>query len=187
MDKKLKDLFQDYINTEIQPLIDYVNGFAIEVGIIDGVSEDERDKKKDKNKVSEDEKDKSGVSNSELLFIHEQGSYARHIPPRPVLVYTMEDMYNNKDSPYHYYMDLILDGIMYKNWKKKEIDEAINKLGIEVAKYAKELISNRDSRFPPNAPSTIKAKSKNGKLSDIPLSDTNQLKRAIAYRIIKKN
>lgn len=181
MDKKLKDLFQDYINTEIQPLIDYVNGFAIEIGVIDGVSKDSRDKK-DKKDKSED-----GVSNSELLFIHEQGSYIRHIPPRPVLVYTMEDMYNNKDSPYHYYMDLILDGIIYKNWKKKEIDEAINRLGAEIVKYARELISNRDSRFAPNAPATIKAKSKNGKLSDIPLSDTNQLKRAITYRIIKKN
>lgn len=176
----MKSIIIEDMLEDIHKKIDYVNSYVIEVGVMEDNKIRDKDKKSSKKIKSEED----GLTNAKLMFIHEYGSPANNIPSRPVLKYTIEDMYNKRSSPYHKFVIKIIDGILDKNWTYDDIDRELKILGEKVASYARNLI-NEGNRLKPNKPSTISRKSKKGKRSDIPLIDTGVLKRSITYNLRK--
>lgn len=140
--------------------------YEIEIGIF------ENKRKKDKNSI------KDGLTNAELLYIHENGGIDNMPPARPILKLTIED-YLNKGY-LNEELDYIYNKINTKNWTDVEIELELKKFCKRVAIYCKELVNNRDNRIKPNSKSTIKAKG-----SDLPLVDTHQMVRAITANLEK--
>lgn len=117
-----------------------------------------------------------GLTNAEILFINENGSPVRHIPARPVLKYTIEYAQKNIfPQTLNKCIDLILNG------QSDKVELELNKSALKVEKYARKMIYDYDSRFAPNAASTIAAK----KNTDHPLFNTGQLARSIHCRVVK--
>ncbi len=160
--------FEDDLFKEKRKLIDSLSNYVIHIGVI---SED-TNRKKDKNS-------KEGLTNAELMFIHERGSKIRHIPKRPVLSMTIEYALKNMlDSV----IEKIINNIIYEDWEESDIEKELNKLCIRMQSYCRKIIYSNDGRLAPNAPSTIKAKGDNH-----PLFDTGQLARSITCYLYKKN
>lgn len=139
--------------------------YIIEVGVISGES-------KERKTIQ------FGVTNAELMFIHENGSPLQHIPARPVLKLTLDWV---KET------NLIINtvvkcvGIMIAtNGDLNEVDKEMNKMAIKIQNYARKIIYSNDGRLAPNAPSTIARKGDNH-----PLFDTGQLARSITCRAIR--
>ena len=124
------------------------------------------------------EKIQIGITNAALMYIHENGSPAQHIPARPVLQMTIdwasENLFNKT-------IDKALKQYVAAGFKEEAFDLEVQKLCIRMENYARKLIYSNDGRLAPNAPSTIRAKGDNH-----PLFDTGQLARSITCRFIKK-
>ena len=142
-----------------------VNDYAIEIGVIAGNS-------KRKKTVS------IGITNAELMFIHENGSPLRNIPARPVLEMTIQDAMKDMIPQT---VDRIYDGCMNKLWTKEQVKQELEKLCVRMQNHARSIIYRSD-RLAPNKPGTIKAKG-----SDRPLLDTGQLARSITCRLIERS
>lgn len=143
-------------------LIEQLPSYVIEIGVFTTKS------KRKKVKV--------GITNAELMFIHENGSPLKNIPARPVLQMTID--YVNKEL-LNETIDRCIDKYL-STFDEKEIEVELNKLCIRMENYAKSLIYDNDGRLIANAPSTIKKKGDNH-----PLFDTGQLARSITCRLIK--
>ena len=163
--QQLDEIVDDFINP-FKELLDSIGDYTIEIGVIS---------KNSKRKQTS----KFGISNAELMFIHENGSPLRNIPSRPVLDYTLQ--YANKEllTPT---LDRIYVGIINHNWQQEQIEKELKKMCIRMQNYAQSMIRDRDPRLAPNAPATIKAKG-----SDLPLLDTGQLSRSITCVLTKKS
>lgn len=117
-----------------------------------------------------------GVTNAELMFIHENGSPLRNIPSRPVLQMTLQYASANLlPKTVNKCIDLVLAG-----YSEDDIKRELDKLAIQIENYARKIIYSNDGRLAPNAPSTIARKGDNH-----PLFDTGQLARSITCRVIK--
>lgn len=144
---------------------DVVADYEIEIGV---VSKD----------TGRKEVVKVGITNAELMFIHENGSPLRNIPARPVLQMTLEYTQQNLLDKT---LDKIFDGIFYNDWVEADIEKELNKMCIRMENYARDIIYLNDGRLAPNASKVAKAKKGNH-----PLFDTGQLARSITCRIVKK-
>lgn len=115
-----------------------------------------------------------GLTNAELMFIHENGSPLRNIPARPVLHMTIE------------WANTQLDTVLKKAFQayfqhgEQACEIELKKFCIRMEKYARNIIYNNDGRLAPNSPSVIKAKGDNH-----PLFDTGQLARSITCQLVK--
>ena len=118
-----------------------------------------------------------GITNAELMFIHENGSPLRNIPSRPVLQMTIN--YTNKHL-LNKTLDKCIEGYIESGFDENVIEKELNKMFIRMENYARDIIYSNDGRLAPNKPSTIKAKGDNH-----PLFDTGQLARSITCRVIK--
>lgn len=118
-----------------------------------------------------------GVTNAELMFIHENGSPLRNLPARPVLQMTID--YANENLVYKTVQKGI-KAMIENDLKPEAFENELNKLALRLENYARKIIYSNDGRLAPNAPSTIKAKGDNH-----PLFDTGQLARSITCRVIK--
>jgi hypothetical protein len=112
------------------------------------------------------------VTNAGLLYIHTHGSALHNIPPRPVIEPAIEAPDNRARIEDELMMcaDAELDG---------KIDEAVlhlSRAGTLGANAAKRWFRDPRNGWPPNAPSTIRAKG-----SDRPLIDTGELRRSITH------
>ena len=129
----------------------------------------------------------SGVTNAQLMFIHENGSPLRNIPSRPVLQMTIEYA---KANILPKLIDNCINAIL--NGKSmNDVELILNKAAIKIQKYARQLIYSNDGRLAANAISTQRAKGmkvdKTGNtLINHPLFDTGQLARSIICRVSKK-
>ena len=150
----------------------YKKTYTIEIGIIDGVSE-ERDEKKDIEKYGHP----SPQTNAELLYLHCNGSQPNHIPKRDVLKYTIDDRYNKLSDPV---LNELSEHIYEEDWTKKDTDLYMDKVAEMLGGHCRDLISNRDKRIKKNSPKTIELKG-----SDTPLIDIGQMRRAIVGRVKK--
>ena len=150
----------------------YKKTYTIEIGIIDGVSE-ERNEKKDIEKYGHP----SPQTNAELLYLHCNGSQPNHIPKRDVLKYTIDDRYNKLSDPV---LNELSEHIYEEDWTKKDTDLYMDKVAEMLGGYCRDLISNRDKRIKKNSPKTIELKG-----SDTPLIDIGQMRRAIVGRVKK--
>lgn len=155
----LSDVAKDFVD-KLNDLPNYV----IEIGVI---SEDS--KRKDTVKV--------GITNAELMFIHENGSPIRGIPSRPVLELVIN--YTNK-----YYLSKALDkaisAYFNSDFNKEAFEKELNKLCIRMENLARKIIYSNSGILADNAPSTIKRKGFNH-----PLFNTGQLARSITCRLVE--
>jgi len=117
-----------------------------------------------------------GITNAELMFIHENGSPLRNIPARPVLEKTIKWA----ELKFLDVINICIEGI-FNGWQKNEIEKELNKLCMRMEKYARRLIYDNDGRLASNAPSTIKKKGFNH-----PLFVTGQLARSITCTLSTK-
>lgn len=148
----------DFID-DIQESLNKLSKYRLELGVFTGHT---------KRKVQ------VGMTNAELLFVHENGSPLRNIPARPVLQMTLD--YANQSlvsKTVDKCIDLILDG------KEDEVENELKRLALRIENYARKIIYSNDGRLAPNAASTIARKGDNH-----PLFDTGQLARSITCRVV---
>ena len=120
---------------------------------------------------------KVGVTNAELMYIHENGSPLRHIPARPVLDMTIKYVNENLLNRT---IDKAINAYFNSNFNEQAFEDELKKLCIRMENYARRIIYSNDGRLVPNAPSVAKAKGGNH-----PLFDTGQLARSITCQLAK--
>lgn len=153
------------ISDALQKLIDplsVLSKFSLEIGVFTG---------KTKRKVQ------VGITNAELMFIHENGSPLRHIPSRPVLQMTIDWASKNLLQNT---IDKCIKIVLDTGANESMIEQELNKLAVRIENYARKLIYSNDGRLAPNAPSTIAKKGDNH-----PLFNTGQLARSITCRVVR--
>lgn len=137
--------------------------YIIEIGVISLNS-----KRKEKIRV--------GVTNAEIMFLHENGSPINHIPARPVLQMTID--YANKNL-LNSTLSKAVNAYIDSGFDEKKIEIELKKMCIRMENYAREIIYSNDGRLKPNAPSVARAKGGNH-----PLFNTGQLARSITCQLI---
>lgn len=146
---------------EFEKALNTLNDYRLELGVFTGKTQ---------------RKIQVGVTNAELMFLHENGSPLRNIPSRPVIQMTINHAYQTFiPQTVDECIDLILNG-----GTEVEIKQTLEKLAIRIENYARQIIYSNDGRLEPNAPSTIAKKGDNH-----PLFDTGQLARSITCRVVK--
>lgn len=120
---------------------------------------------------------KIGITNAELMFIHENGSPARGIPSRPVLQMTI-DYANSTLLPN--VLEKCVNAYINSSFDEKTVDKELKKLCIRMENYARDIIYLNDGRLAPNSPKVAARKKENH-----PLFDTGQLAKSITCRLIK--
>lgn len=156
--KSLKDVVQQIFNP-----FSILSKFRLEIGVFT---------LKTKRKIQ------VGITNAELMFIHENGSPVRNIPARPVLQLTID--YANQNLLQNS-IDKCIKIILDKNADEQLIRQELEKLAIKIENYARKLIYSNDGQLAPNAPSVARAKGGNH-----PLFNTGQLARSITCRVVKE-
>lgn len=141
-----------------------ISKFRLEIGVFTGKSH---------------RKVQVGITNAELMFIHENGSPLRNIPARPVLQMTLDYANKNLVEPT---VDKCVKIILDNGPNEAMIEQELNKLAIKLENYARKIIYLNDGRLAPNAPSVAKAKGGNH-----PLFNTGQLARSITCRVVKED
>jgi hypothetical protein len=112
------------------------------------------------------------VTNSQLLYIHTNGSALQNIPARPVI----EPAINAPDNKARISAELKQAAHSALAGDEDATREHLAKAGTLGANAAKRQFTDPDNGWAPNAPSTIAAKG-----SDKPLIDTGELRRDITY------
>ena len=148
---------------EIYDAVKKLPEYQIEIGVISIHS-----KRKEKVRI--------GLTNAELMFIHENGSPLQHIPARPVLDMTIR--YANQNLLPRTLDKCITEYI--KNFDESAIEKELNKLCIRMENYARHIIYDNDGRLAPNSPRVAASKGGNH-----PLFNTGQLARSITCRLVK--
>lgn len=120
---------------------------------------------------------KLGITNAELMFIHENGSPLRGIPARPVLQMTIDYV---KKEWLTKEIDKALDIFITNDFDVKAYEQELERFCMRIQSYARKIIYSNDGRLVPNSPAVAKKKKGNH-----PLFDTGQLARSIVCRLIK--
>ncbi len=141
-----------------------IPSYSIEIGVFD-------DRTKRTQTVS------VGLTNAELMFIHENGSPLQNIPARPVLQMTIE--YANKEL-LKSTIDKAMDAFLKSNFDINKLEAELEKMCIRMENYARQIIYSNDGRLAPNAPGVAAKKGGNH-----PLFDTGQLARSITCKLKK--
>lgn len=149
--------------TEIEKMFEKLPTYVIELGVF---SMDSHRK----------ETVKVGLTNAELMFIHENGSPLHNLPARPVLQMTIDYANAELVKPT---MDRCIE-LFLASFDESVIETELEKLCLKMEKYARKIIYSNDGRLAPNAPSTIARKGDNH-----PLFDTGQLARSITCKLVK--
>ena len=119
--KSLKDVVQQIFNP-----FSILSKFRLEIGVFT---------LKTKRKIQ------VGITNAELMFIHENGSPVRNIPARPVLQLTID--YANQNLLQNS-IDKCIKIILDKNADEQLIRQELEKLAIKIENYARKLIYSND-------------------------------------------
>lgn len=117
-----------------------------------------------------------GLTNAELMFIHEHGSPLQKIPARPVLQMTIDWASKNLLEKT---ISTAIDKYIASDFDEPVMRKEFEKMCIRMENYARELIYSNDGRLKANAPSTIARKGDNH-----PLFDTGQLARSITCKLL---
>lgn len=94
------------------------DGYELQLGVFEGKTE---------------RKHKVKVTNAGLLFIHENGSATRHIPPRPVLALSMQYL---QSTLWPSTRDYILKHIFENGWTDSDVEKELKKMCIRLQSYA---------------------------------------------------
>ena len=160
-------LLQNKMLEKEKKILENLKNYYIEIGVVSEKS----GRKKDKISV--------GITNAELMQIHENGSPARNIPARPILDITIKWAEKNLMPKT---LDKIIEGVIYKGWSSSEVEKELEKICIRIQSYAQETIYNNTGILAPNSPKVAARKKGNH-----PLFDTGQLARSITCRLVNKN
>lgn len=163
-DKQLIDIALKQLQTPTK-IIEQLNNYQIEIGVIS-----KNTKRKDKISI--------GLTNAELMYIHENGSPVNNIPARPVLAMTINWCRTNLINKT---LDKIVDNVYQNNWSIEQVELELNRMCVRMENYCRDIIYSNDGRLIPNAPSVAKRKKGNH-----PLFDTGQLARSITCKLVKK-
>ena len=139
-------------------------------------------KKLTKKKFRKKEEDEDeGVTNAQLLFIHENGSYLKKpiIPKRPVLAMTIK--HAKKEWVNNTIKKAIIEYVK-SGYDIRAYENELKKLCMKMENYARDIIYLNDGRLVANSPSTIRGKKDIG---NHPLFRTSQLAKSISCRLIK--
>lgn len=147
-------------------ILKMLKNYYIEIGV---VSEDSR----------RDKQISLGLTNAELMQIHENGSPTRNIPSRPVLDMTIKYA---REKLMQKTIDKIIDGVLSENWKISDIEKELNKLCVRMQNYAQSIIYDNNGQLKPNSPKVAAKKKGNH-----PLFNTGQLARSITCQLVKKS
>lgn len=166
MNDKLNNLSDDILNS-IKQDVEVLNNieYVIELGVFSS------------NTNRKDEVISIGITNAELMFIHENGSPIRNIPDRPVLQMTLDWAINNIIPET---LSKCSDGLLQNQWTIDMVELELNKMAIRIQQYARDIIYSNDGRLTANSPSVARRKKGNH-----PLFDTGQLARSIRCKIIR--
>ena len=104
------------------------------------------------------------------MYIHEHGSFAYQVPPRPVIEPAIENSKGDIGELLGEAAKVAADG---ENTKK-----ALESVGEEAQQDVQDWFTNSKNGWAPNAESTVKKKK-----SDKPLIDTGELRKAITFVI----
>lgn len=116
-----------------------------------------------------------GITNAELMFIHEYGSSLNNIPARPVLQMTID--WANADLVKHS-IDKALMEYIKSGFNVEALEKQLNIMCSRMEQYARDLIYSNDGRLASNAESTVNKKGYNH-----PLFQTGQLAKSITCRL----
>ena len=144
-----------------------LSNYYIEIGVIS----EKTGRKDDKISV--------GITNAELMYIHENGSPSRNIPSRPILDITIRWAEKNLMPKT---LNKIIDGIIYQGWSTSDVEKELNRMCIRMQNYAYESIYDNNGILAPNSQKVAARKKGNH-----PLFDTGQLARSITCRLVNKN
>ena len=109
-------------------------------------------------------------SKAHSLYLKEHGSPLLNIPPRPVLEPAIE---NSKEIIAQQLKEVSVSAL---NMNISETEANLHKVGMLAQSAAQNWFENPKNNWVPNAKSTIKKKG-----SNIPLVDTNELRKSITY------
>lgn len=157
-------------------------------------------------KTGRKETEELGVTNAELMYIHENGSYANNIPKRPVLQMTIDYARNEllEDAVKEAFLAYFRSG-----YERKEFEKPLKIMAMKMQSYARDIIYSNDGRLEKNARSTaikkgekalkkreikkrydsLEANRKEDYLYNVgnhPLFDTGQLARSITCQLVRK-
>lgn len=104
------------------------------------------------------------------MYINEYGSPLHQVPPRPVLLPSLE--YNKEDIA-----ELMRDAVLGV-LDGKDANQELSKVGMQGQNIARDWFTNPNNDWTPNAPSTVDAKG-----SENPLINSGQLRKSITYVI----
>lgn len=171
-EKELVDFIFHQTN-ELQIL----NNYSIEIGVWD--TSFNREKEDKEGKLFKPQV-KVGVSNAQIMYIHEYGSKIKNLVPRPILEKTINW---GQEQFEKYYLDKIVDGILNQGWTENDIENELKILAQEMESYCKEKTQHNEMDLAPLKPSTIANRRQH---SDVPLYDTGQLVKSIRCQLTKK-
>ncbi len=172
-------ILEESILQDILDRITKLPAYVLNIGVLSSNSKPRKEKKKNKKEESEEAeetKEKNGVTNAELMFIHENGSPLNNIPKRPVLDMTIK--YTDENL-----LEKIIDKSIYayaENFDEKDYATSLKKDVIRIERVARKIIYSNMGILEPNAPSTVRRKGENH-----PLFDTGQLARSITCVVSK--
>jgi len=118
------------------------------------------------------------ITNASLGYIHENGSAARNIPPRPFLVPGVKAAAPKCVEVLKRYAKKAVTG-------EATIDQGLNAAGLVAQSAVKNRIRSGEG-FAPLKPSTIAARKRQGKQGEKPLIRTGQLLNSITYVVRQK-
>ena len=117
-----------------------------------------------------DKEAEKGIGNADILAIQENGSLVNNLPARPLLIPVAEKHSKEIDD----YMSRVIDALLAG--KPEKADSIMKRLAFNMERWTKAYFVEKDKnpKWEPNSPATIK-----GKKSSQPLIDTGDLRRAI--------
>lgn len=118
------------------------------------------------------------INNAALAYIHDKGSPAANIPPRPFF-----DPGINESKP-QIVAAMKKVGTAAMNRQNVNVERGLHAVGLIAATAIKNKINN--GPFQPLAESTLAARRARGRTGIKPLLDTGQLRNAITYVLRKK-
>lgn len=126
-----------------------------------------------------------GVTNSQLLYLHENGIPSHNIPPRPVLKPAI-----GREGTRDQITDMMKQGLKQAilHGNKVEAEKSFHKAGMLGRDACKNYIVE-GTNLAPNAPETIRrklAKGKDGSGDVKPLIDTGSMLNSITYAVRRK-
>ena len=136
--------------------------YYIEIGVVSGDTE---------------RKEYVGITNAELMFIHEYGSPINNIPERPVLQMTID--WANKEL-LEDTVSRAIDAFVESDLDEDALEKELRKMCVRMENYARHIIYDNDGRLAPNSPAVAARKKGNH-----PLFDTGQLAKSITCHLVK--